>query len=88
MAIRRLRKRAPRARFVAVYKLSQYDLRFKKTNKDGSGKCNAFFTGIDSDAVEGVVFEIDSKDIGALDNAESYGYTKLNVEVVDFAGGN
>lgn len=86
MAIRRLRKRAPSARFVGVYNLPQYDLRFNKVGKDGSGKCNAFYTSFDSDVVEGIVFEIDSKDIGALDNAESYGYTKKNVEVVDFAG--
>jgi hypothetical protein len=49
-------------------------LRFHKVSQDGagnrSGKCNAYFTEKDDDAVYGVVFEIDRNELPNLVAAE------------------
>jgi hypothetical protein len=58
-------------------------LAFHKLGKDGSGKCNAYFTDNDEDYIWGALFEIDSIEKGALDRAEGlgFGYNEKLVQV-------
>jgi gamma-glutamylcyclotransferase len=44
MSLSRLRERVPSAEAVGCFSLNGHDLRFHKLSKDGSGKCDAFFT--------------------------------------------
>lgn len=88
MSLNRLKSRTPSAHRLGVFELPGHKLKFHKIGKDGSAKCNAFFTGIDGDIVEGVVFEIEPCEIVALDRAEGLGrgYDKLNVIVTNKQG--
>ena len=86
---RRLRARTPSARFVAVASLPGHQLRFhKKSDRDGSGKCDAYRTGRAEDVVLGVVWELDPEDKNRLDEIEGVGagYTVESVEVVTADG--
>ncbi len=74
MSSRRLRQRVPGAKPLGTYSLERHELRFHKYNKDGSGKCDAFYTGDKSDVVLGVLYEIDESEKAALDRAEGLGY--------------
>jgi gamma-glutamylcyclotransferase (GGCT)/AIG2-like uncharacterized protein YtfP len=88
MSVNRLKSRTPSAHRLGVFELHGHKLKFHKIGKDGSAKCNAFFTGIEGDIVEGVVFEIEPREIVALDRAEGLGkgYDKLNVKVSNNQG--
>ena len=80
----RLRERAPSAAIVAVATLRAHVLRFHKIGfRDGSGKCDAFATGIAADVVWGAVYEIEPADKSRLDRAEGLGlgYVERVVEV-------
>jgi len=74
MSIARLRQRAPSAISLGYHLVKEHDLRFHKFGKDGSGKCNAFFTGNAEDVIYGVLFEIISDDKHVLDKVEGLGY--------------
>ncbi len=78
----RLRERVPSRRAAGVGSLSGHALRFHKRGVDGSGKCNALYTGHPSDAVEGVLYEIDIGERGRLDAAESLG-SGYGIQAVD-----
>ena len=85
MFVRRLQKRVPGATALGVYTLTAHDLRFHKlSNKDCSGKCDAYFTDNPSDAVIGRLFAIDAAEEDALDKIEGLGkgYEKKEVRVV------
>src|SRR5215472_14345628 len=69
----RLRYRAPSCRFHFVARLQNFQLRFHKRSNDGSGKCNAFYTGTPSDTVFGAVYEISLEEKPTLDRAEGLG---------------
>ncbi len=88
MCSRWLRNRVESARFHAVARLQKHALRFHKTSKDGSGKCDVAATGYDGDVVHGVVFEIDPVEKPALDRCEglNHGYAEKTV-TVDCDGG-
>ena len=88
MANNRIRERVPSTRFVGVYTLMKHVLRFHKVWRDESAKCNAFYTGSDSDIIEGVIFDVNPKEVIALDRAEDLGkgYIKKNVKVSNFRG--
>lgn len=88
MSLNRLKSRTPSAHRLGVFELYEHKLKFHKIGKDGSAKCNALFTGIEADIVEGVVFEIDPREIVTLDRAEGLGkgYDKLNVIVTNKQG--
>ena len=73
MSTARMRYRAPSSRFVCIAQLPKYRLRFHKRSKDGSGKCNAIYTGAPADSVFGVVYEIPLNEKAALDRAEGLG---------------
>ena len=85
MFVRRLKERVPSATALGVYTLVAHDLRFHKhSNKDCSGKCDAYFTDNPSDAVIGRLFAIDVAEEDALDKIEGLGkgYEKKEVRVV------
>lgn len=83
MSLSRLRERVPSAEPIGCFTLNEHDLRFHKSGKDGSGKCDAYFTSETGDVIYGVLFEIDSSDKPALDKAEGlgYGYDEKEVTV-------
>lgn len=84
MSISRLRMRTPGAFALGLHSLKGHDLRFHKFGKDGSGKCDAFYTGDNRDIVFGALFEIQSGEKPALDRAEGlgYGYRERSVAVL------
>ncbi len=88
MSLNRLKSRTPSAHRLGVFELHDHKLKFHKVGKDGSAKCNAYFTGIETDIVEGVVFEIDPFEIATLDRAEGLGkgYDKQNIIVTNKQG--
>lgn len=89
MAPERLKARIPSAKLLdGVYLLKGYKLKFHKIGKDGSAKCNAYYTGSDNDMVKGVVFEIDPFEVAKLDKIEGIGkgYDKKNVKISDDRG--
>lgn len=88
MSIARLRGRVPSAVPLGRYALKQHDLRFHKSGSDGSGKCNALYTGNAADVVIGALFEIEADEKPALDAAEGLGqgYNLKRVTVVGVDG--
>ncbi len=84
----RLRGRVPSATAVGVARLPRHVFRFHKCSTDGSGKGNAFLTGNTADVVWGVIFDIDLREKGALDDAEGLGYGYLEKTATVFDGSN
>lgn len=84
MSLARLRGRVSSAERLGCFSLSEHVLRFHKSSKDGSGKCDAYFTSNTDDAIYGVVFKIDPLEKSALDKAEGLGlgYDEKEVTVV------
>ena len=83
MAVARLRTRCPSARLHAVGLIRAHALRWHKQGMDGSGKCDAFFTGHPSDRVWGAVYWIPAAERSALRRAEHFGvgYREKEVDV-------
>jgi hypothetical protein len=81
MLLSRLRRRVPSAEPVMNAALPDHGLRFHKRSRDGSGKCNIIADG--TETVHGVVFEVSSEDLNALDEAEQQGrrYRRRSVTV-------
>lgn len=73
MSHQRIQARVPSARFLTAGYLTHHALRWHKPSKDGSGKCDAFGTGIASDVVWGGIFEIAVDEKHLLDRAEGLG---------------
>lgn len=91
MFVPRLRDRVPSAVVIGVYTLPEHQLKFhKRSDKDGSGKCDVFFTGDENDFVVGILFEIDGGEEKVLDKFEGLGkgYEKKNVTVANADGEN
>lgn len=74
MSVSRLKERVPSAVPLGGHRLKEHDLRFHKSGKDGSGKCDAYFTSNAVDVIYGALFEINPNEKPALDKAESLGY--------------
>lgn len=79
----RLRERVGDCTALGVATLPRHRLRFHKRSKDETGKCNAHFTGEDSDAIIGVLFELSEARKPKLDSAEglNHGYNQQDVLV-------
>ena len=73
MSTPRLRSRIASARVIAVACLTKHALRFHKHGRDGSGKCDALYTGQECDEVHGVVFRIATAEKPRLDECEGLG---------------
>ncbi|WP_062268468.1 gamma-glutamylcyclotransferase family protein [Endozoicomonas arenosclerae] len=84
MSLARLKNRVPSAQRQGAYFLEAHDLRFHKASKDGSGKCDAFFTG-DHSRVYGCLFDIDPEEKHLLDHYEGLGvgYTEKQVQLIN-----
>jgi hypothetical protein len=89
MSIRRLRRRVPSAQWLGRAVLEGHDLRFHKLGRDGSGKCDAFFTADPRDVMHGVVFRLQPSDKLILDRIEGLGagYDEKRVRVTLARGG-
>jgi hypothetical protein len=83
LCVERLRARTPSAYVAAVGTVAGHALRWNKRCPDGSGKCNAFATGIETDVIWGVVYELSAPDKVVLDRFEGLGhdYFEQTVEV-------
>ena len=81
MLTARVRDRCPSATPAGIALLHGHTLRFHKRSKDGSGKANALRTGNQFDLVRGVLFELTTADLTALDRHEK-GYERLELSVV------
>lgn len=88
MSTPRLRSRVPSARPLGAATLPGHVLRFHKPGRDGSAKCDACYTGRDSDAVHGVVFALGTHEKPYLDTCEGLGngYAEKTVTVTDARG--
>ena len=84
----RLRKRVPSATRIGRFTLDKYQLRFHKKSEDGSAKCDAYYTGNQSDIIIGALYEMDITEKEFLDKAEGLGvgYDELEVQVISDAG--
>ncbi len=81
MSSKRLLKRTPSAKALFTTFIPEYKLKLHKRSADKSGKGNAFYTGDKNDKLYGVVFEIDTREKPALDEAEGKG-NGYNEEVI------
>ena len=83
MSLCRLKARVPSAKRMGLYILPEHDLRFHKRSRDGSAKCDAFYTKDLENAVIGALFDIDKSEKEVLDRAEGLGkgYEEKTVEV-------
>lgn len=88
MSLRRIGRRAACARLLGTFHLESHSLRFHKVGQDGSGKCDAFFTGDPTDGVIGRLFDLSPDGQRSLDRAEDLGtgYGRKVVRVRDSAG--
>jgi cation transport regulator ChaC len=81
MLSRRMLARTPSARRVGLAALPDFELRWHKVSKDGSGKCDIVATP--GRSVQGVLYEIAAAERPALDVAEGLGagYREVQLEV-------
>lgn len=88
MSLRRLAFRTPNVEKLGTYRLTGYTLRFHKRSDDGSGKCDAHFTGHADDFILGVLYEINDDEKSVLDRIEGLGkgYDERWVDVVPANG--
>jgi len=71
----RMRRRVPSAQPLGCAVLTGHVLRFhKQSRKDGSGKCDAHYTGRPQDRVYGAVYSLAAAEKAALDAVEGPGY--------------
>ncbi len=80
MSLARLKERVPSAQRIGTYFLEMHDLRFHKAGRDGSAKCDAFYTGGDH-LIYGSLFEMDPVEKTMLDRAEGLGFGYLDKRV-------
>jgi gamma-glutamylcyclotransferase len=69
----RILERAPSALVRAIGYIEGYKIRYNKTSKDGSGKCNLVKTDDSNDKVYGVVYDFLDADKPNLDKQEGLG---------------
>jgi len=88
MSFLRLQERVPSAVIIGAFLLKGHQLRFHKTSKDGSGKCDAYKTNSKDDVVIGALFEINENEKVHLDRAEDLGcgYDEKIVNVQNSSG--
>lgn len=88
MAFKRLAQRTPSAKRLGTYYLKEHRLEFHMLSTDGSGKCDAHFTGNKDDVVIGALYEIADAEQPHLDKAEGLGhsYGIKNVRLIGTTG--
>jgi gamma-glutamylcyclotransferase len=73
MSINRLSTRINIKKTIGIGMLTKHKLMFHKRSYDGSGKCDAYFTGKDSDVIYGVIYDIEDVELDNLDRFEGIG---------------
>lgn len=83
MLTSRIRARVPSARPLGVATLQSHQLRWHKSSKDGSGKCDVIAGVSPETVVYGVLYEIAQAEKHKLDTAEGLGngYAERRVEL-------
>src|SRR5262245_5468123 len=76
MLAKRLHQRCPSAIICGIARAEGFALSFNKRSKDGSGK--ATLSNDRASSVYGVVFEIKSHELAALDRSEGKGYHRVD----------
>lgn len=74
MLQRRLTERIGSVALTGTGALAGYQLRFHKRSRDGSGKCNLYFTGHGRDVARGVIYSLRRDQRIRLDEHEGHGY--------------
>ncbi|KEQ18793.1 gamma-glutamylcyclotransferase family protein [Endozoicomonas numazuensis] len=84
MSLARLKNRVPSAQRLGIFYLEAHDLRFHKASKDGSAKCDAFYTGDDC-RIYGCLFDIAEEEKALLDQYEGLGigYAEKQVQLLN-----
>lgn len=81
----RLGRRTPSCRLLGVAKLAGHQLRFhKRSDIDGSGKCDVVRTGERRHTVMGAVYQIAAEELAVLDRIEGLGpggYERITASV-------
>ncbi|MBN1295565.1 gamma-glutamylcyclotransferase [bacterium] len=83
LCLPRLCSRIGSVQYVCIGRLIGYRFRWHKAGDDGSGKGDAFYTGVSSDCTWGAVFECRSEAMAELDIIEGVGsgYDRVDVPV-------
>lgn len=81
MPRRRIEARVGECSVLTIGVLPRYELRFHKRGRDGSGKCDAYWTGNHAHGVYGVVYRIHHGQRETLDRIEGSGYENREVAV-------
>ena len=86
----RLLQRIPRASKHCVARLDRHQLRWHKSGRDRSGKCDIFHTGDSGDLVYGVVYRMSHAEKIELDayEGEGIGYQRRQISVTALHGEN
>ncbi len=69
----RLTKRVPSAELIETGQLNKHRLLFHKIGRDGSAKCDAYFTDQEDDFLYGALFRINPEQKKHLDQTEGLG---------------
>lgn len=89
MSFRRLRQRLSSVQKAGRARLVKHALRFHKYNHvDASAKCDACYTGLATDWVEGVLYQFEMSEKPQLDKVEGlgHGYEVKQITVIDELG--
>ncbi len=78
MLVERLQARCPSAKLVGSAYVCGYELQFTKRSIDCSGKATIVESKDNHEKLYGALFEMDEKDLDALDKAEGAGYERRN----------
>ena len=86
----RLLQRIPRASKHCVAKLDRHQLRWHKSGRDRSGKCDIHHTGDSGDLVYGVIYQMSHSEKLELDayEGEGIGYQRREISVTALSGEN
>jgi len=82
LSMRRMRQRIPSARPLGSAVLQGHRLAFHQVGRDGSGKCDAAFSGRREDRVHGALYWFAPRHKADLDVHEGAGYTEQQVVVM------
>lgn len=74
LSVARLQQRVPSSRLIATGTLWRHRLLFHKIGRDGSAKCNAYYTGEQVDYTLGAVYRLEPSHKPLLDEAEGLGH--------------
>lgn len=77
----RLAERVSSAKLFGISLLDGYRIEFHKLSHDGSGKCNLYYTGKESDVVHGAIYTMNPEHKDDLDRYENRGAGYIDTQV-------